>query len=158
MEKAVWTLKNVTAVDGDKIKNIDSMKIFNSVSLDLIKLLSKSPQKHDIYYLYKIYKIQKKDHVALRLYELELHKLLANCFSFFLFALIAAVICFPINRYKTKTNIVIKVISTAVFLRFTNNMFESLAYGEVIPIQFACWAVILILTCISIAILIWREA
>jgi lipopolysaccharide export LptBFGC system permease protein LptF len=157
IEKSVWNLENVTTVNDDKITHVDAMKFFSGVSLNLIKLISKSPRNHDVYYLYKIYKIQKKNQVTLRLYELELHKLLANCFSFILFALIAAIICFPINRYKTKTHIAIKVISTAIFLRFSNNMLESLAHGGAIPVQLACWAIMLILACISIAILIWRE-
>ncbi|MDR1982304.1 MAG: LptF/LptG family permease [Holosporaceae bacterium] len=158
IEKAIWHLKNVTTMDNEKINNSDTMEFPNGISVDLIKLLSKSPEKHDIYHLYKIYKIQKKDEVTLRSYELELHRLLSNCYSFLLFALIAAVICFPINRYKTKTNIAIKVISTAIFLKFANDMFKSLAHGEVIPVQFACWAVMLTATCVFIAILVWREA
>lgn len=153
-----WILKDVTLINKDKIQNIDTLKIFGMVSTSLIKLLSKAPQKQDIYYLYKVYKIQKKDNVTLRSYELELHKLLANCYSFILFALIAAIICLPINHYKTKTNIMIKVIFTSIFLRLTNNMLESLSHGGAIPVQLACWAVLLILSCISIAILIWKEA
>ncbi|MDR2781111.1 MAG: LptF/LptG family permease [Holosporaceae bacterium] len=157
IENSVWSLKNVITIENDQIKSIDAMKIPGVVSIDLIDLLSKSPGKQDIYDLYKIYKIQSKDHVVLKAYELELHKLLANCFNFLLFALIAALICFPINRYKTKTNIAIKIISTSIFLRFANSTFESLACGGVIPVQLACWAVLLMLTCFSIAVLIWRE-
>jgi lipopolysaccharide export LptBFGC system permease protein LptF len=158
IKKTTWVLKNVTIVDNEQIKNTDTLEISSDISLDLIKLLSKPPEKHDIYRLYKIYKIQKKDKVVLRLYELELHKLLSNCYNFLLFALIAAVICFPINRYKTKTSIAIKVISTAILMRFSNDMFKSLAHGEIIPVQFACWVVLLTLTCVFVAILIWREA
>jgi lipopolysaccharide export LptBFGC system permease protein LptF len=125
--------------------------------MDLIDLLSKSPRKQNVFDLYKIYKIQDKDHVVLKEYELELHRLLANCFNFFLFALIAALICFPINRYKTKTNIAIKVIFASVFLRFAGNVFESMAYGGAVPTQFACWAIPIMSACISVAVLIWRE-
>jgi lipopolysaccharide export LptBFGC system permease protein LptF len=157
IEKNTWILKNVTITNNGKIKNMNEMKFTNEFSLDLIELLSQSSRKQNIYHLYKIYKIQRKNHVPLKLYELELHKLLSNCFSFFLFALVAAVICFPINRYKTKTEIAIKVISTAVFLRFANNILESFAHGGIISVQFACWAVSLILTCVLVAILIWKE-
>ncbi|MDR0753518.1 MAG: LptF/LptG family permease, partial [Holosporaceae bacterium] len=109
LEEDSWTLKNVTLVDQDDIKNIDTLKTFSMVSMDLIKLLAKSSAKQDIYGLYRIYKIREKDRTALKSYELELHKLLANCYSFILFALIAATICFPVIRYKTKTTITIKV-------------------------------------------------
>jgi lipopolysaccharide export LptBFGC system permease protein LptF len=156
--KDVWHLENVAMVNNDKIKNVDFMEIPCVVSPNLLELISKSSRKQNIYYLYEIYKIQKKDKVTLRLYELELHNLLANCFCFLLFALIAAVICFPINRYKTKTDIAIKALFAAMLLRFANNALESLAYGGAIPPQFACWAVPLILTLVSIAVLIWREA
>jgi lipopolysaccharide export LptBFGC system permease protein LptF len=155
----MWTLKNAVIIGkNDKITNIDSLEFSPYISRDLIELLSKNPRKRDIYKLYKVHRIQKKDKVSLRLYEMELHKLLANCFSFFLFALMAATICFPINRYKTKINIAIKVISSAIFVRFFNSALEFISYEGTIPVQFACWALMLILSCISIALLIWREA
>lgn len=157
VKEASLILKNVTLINGDGMKNVDTIEIF-IVSSDLIKLLSKSPKKQDIYYLYKVYRIQKKDSVTLKSYELELHRLLSNCYNFILFALAAAIICFPVNRYKTKTNIAIKVISISIFLKFTNNMLESLAYSGAVPVQFACWSILLTLTCILIAILIWKEA
>jgi lipopolysaccharide export LptBFGC system permease protein LptF len=155
--KNIWILKNVTITSNGEIKNMDEMELVSEISLDLIRLLSQPSYKQNIYYLYKVYRIQRKNGVPLKSYEMELHKLLANCFSFFLFALAAAVICFPINRYKTKTDIAIKVISTAVFLRFANNILESFAHGGIISAQFACWAVPLILTCVLVAILIWKE-
>jgi lipopolysaccharide export LptBFGC system permease protein LptF len=158
IEKDAWNLENVAIVENDGIRSADAMKIPGVVSLELTKLLSNAPQKQDVYSLYKVYKIRARDRAILRLYELELHKLLANCFSFLLFALIAAVVCFPINRYKTKTGIAIKVISAAAFLKFANGMLESLAYSEAVPAAFALWAVPLMLTCVSVAALIWREA
>jgi lipopolysaccharide export LptBFGC system permease protein LptF len=157
-EKKIWFLKNVTTTDENKTQNIETAEIPRRVSPRLIKLLAKSPKKHNIYGLYKIYKIRKKDRVSVRLYELELHRLLANGFAFFLFALLAAVICFPINRYKTKTDVAIKAIASAVFLRFANNMFESFAYGDVLPVQLASWAPSLIFACVAMALLIRREA
>jgi len=157
IEKDSWILKNTAIVDRNQIRHIDSMKIPQSVSSDLIELLLESPKKLDIHHLYKIYKIQKKDQVSLKLYELEFHKLLSYCFSFVLFSLIAALICFPINRYKTKTNIAIKVIFTAIVLRFIDNIFESLAHSGLLGVEFAVWFALALLTCISIAILIWRE-
>jgi lipopolysaccharide export LptBFGC system permease protein LptF len=158
IEKKVWNLENVAIIKDDKIKIADAMQISNVVSSRLINLIAQSPKKQNIYRLYKIYKIQKEDGVTLALYELELHKLLVNFFNFFLFVLIAAVVCFPINRYKTKTGIAVKVIFTAVFLKFANNMLESLAHCGTVPPQFACWAILLALTCFSVALLIWREA
>ncbi len=154
----IVTLYNVSLLKNNKFQNLESIKIFDNISSELIELLSLAPYKQDIYSLYKVYKIQEQDKVNLRLYELELQKLLANCASFVLFALIAAVICFPINRYKSKTNIAVKVIFSVLFLRFTNGLLESLAYAGVISVILSSWAVVLILILLSIAILVWKEA
>jgi lipopolysaccharide export LptBFGC system permease protein LptF len=156
-----WDLRNVTIIDQNNnciINSVDKLVLYNNISFALIKILAKPPANHDVYQLRKIYKIQKRDQIKLRFYELELHKLLANCVSFILFALIAGIICFPINRYKTKTNIAIKVIGSAFILRFANNMSESLAYSGVFSVKLASWAIILALLCISTALLVWREA
>jgi lipopolysaccharide export LptBFGC system permease protein LptF len=153
-----WLLNGVVVISDDKIKNVDAMEIVGFFSPDLVRLLLKTPRKQNIYHLYKIYEIQRKDRVLLKLYELELHKLLANCMNFIIFALISAVICFPINRYKTRTSIAVQVILISIFVRFVNNILESLIYGDVISIPIACWSMGFILGCISIAILIWKEA
>ncbi|MDR1375434.1 MAG: LptF/LptG family permease [Holosporaceae bacterium] len=153
-----WILKNVTSIDSDGIKNKDILEVPSKMSPDLISLLLKSPAKQDVYSLYKIYRIQKENLVTLRLYELGFHKLLANFANFILFALIAAIICFPINRYKTRTNIALKVMASAILLRFINSILESLAYSGIISAPFACWSLVSILLCLSIAVLIWKEA
>lgn len=157
IEKNYLQLKNVSIFENDKIENKDAIKISDNISADLIKLLSISPYKQDIYSLKNIYQIEENDKVSLRLYELALQKLLANSVSFILFALIAAIICFPINRYKTKTNIAIKVIFSALFLKFANSMLESLAYTGAMSVILAAWAVTLILICLSVAVLVWKE-
>lgn len=153
----VVTLKDVSVLKDNRFQNLESIKIFDNISSELIELLSLAPHRHDIYSLYKVYKIQKRDKVNLRLYELTLQKLLANCASFILFALIAAIICFPINCYKSKTNIAMKVIFSVLFLRFSNSLLESLAYAGVISVVLSSWAVVLILTFLSIAVLVWKE-
>jgi lipopolysaccharide export LptBFGC system permease protein LptF len=153
----VLELNNVIIVANDFIKTVENMKIKSNISEDLIKMLSLAPYKHDIYGLYKVYQIQNKDGTVLKLYELELHKLLANCASFILFALLAGVLCFPINSYKTKTSIAIEMIIVSILLRFANNTCEALACTGVLPVVFACWAVVLILLCLSISVLIWKE-
>ena len=154
----VITLKDVTLLKNDQIQNLNKIKIFDNISSELISLLSLPPYRQDVYSLYKVYKIQKRDKVYLRLYELAFQKLLANCATFILFALIAAVICFPINRYKTKTNIAVKVIFSALFLKFANSMLESLAYAGVVSVVLSSWAVVLILICSAVSILVWKEA
>jgi lipopolysaccharide export system permease protein len=158
IQKKSWELKDVTVVKNGVIKNFDNFTIYNNISLNLLHILSSMPKKHDIYSLYKVYRIQRKDKVSLKSYELELHKHLANCANFILFALIAAVICFPINRYKTKTNVAIKMICVAVMLRFVNNIFESMAHTGVLPVMVACWTVVLILLCLAVSVLVWNEA
>ncbi len=154
-----WILNNVTLIKQGRVSNIDTLTVqYDIISQELIELLSWLPKHQNIYDLCRVYSIEKNNGVSLKLYELKLHNFLANGMSFILFALIAAIICFPINRYKTKTNIAIKVILASIVLRFCNNMFESLAYTGIVPIWLACWATVLILLCISIAILIWKEA
>lgn len=156
----MWILYDVTIINQGKVSGIQRVKqiiLYNNISYNLIEILAKPPKSHDIYQLYKIYNIQEYDKVLLASYELELHKLLANCANFILFSLIAAIICFPINRYRTKTNIAIKVISSAIALRFVNNMLESLFYSGILSIKLASWALVLILILLSIAILVWRE-
>lgn len=158
IDSNVIALKDVTIIKDNQFKNLETTKIFDNISSELIDLLSLPPHRQDIYSLYKVYKIQNRDKVSLRLYELALQKLLSNCATFILFALIAAVICFPINRYKTKTNIAMKVIFSALFLKFSNSMLDSLAYAGVISVVLSSWAVVLILICLSISVLIWKEA
>jgi lipopolysaccharide export LptBFGC system permease protein LptF len=153
-----WILKDATIVDSSGIKRKDTLGVRNKISPDLISLLLKPPAKQDVYSLYKIYKIQRENLVTLKLYELGLHKLMANFASFILFALIAAIICFPINHYKTKTNVAIKVIGSAILLRFANGVLESLAHTGIISATLACWSLVSVLLCISISILIWKEA
>ncbi|MDR2067458.1 MAG: LptF/LptG family permease [Holosporaceae bacterium] len=153
-----WILKDVTIIDGNGIRRKDTLKTQSRASQDLISLLLEPPTKQNIYSLYKIYKIQKENLVTLKLYELSLHKLLSNFVSFILFALIAAIICLPINRYKTKTSVAVKVIASAILLRFANNMLESLAHTGIISAPLACWSLVLVLLLVSVAVLIWKEA
>ncbi|MBE6447111.1 MAG: LptF/LptG family permease [Alphaproteobacteria bacterium] len=151
-------LSNVTVLSQVGLKTYANLQLKDSISPKLVQLLSVSPLRQTIYNLYKIYQIQKQDHVNIRLYEFAFHKLLANGVSFILFALVAAIICFPINRYKTKTNLAIKVISFSLLLRFANSMMESFSYTGLIPVTLSAWAVTLVLVLISISALIWKEA
>jgi lipopolysaccharide export LptBFGC system permease protein LptF len=183
IKESAWDLQDVNVISEGKIENIPRLLInfdeklvdgqssvhyrcidrcasllHHNVSDDLIRMLSKPPKKHSIYQLYKLYEIQKYCRIELKLYEMELQRLLANCMQFILFALIAAIICFPINRYKTKTSVSIKIIIISITMRFVDNILESLAYSGVVPIHLASWAVVLIALCIAIAMLVWREA
>lgn len=158
MKNGLLILKNVVIIENGTLKNLNETTIYNGISNELIQILSKPPQKQNIYQLYAIYNIQNQNNVVLKIYELELHKLIVTCVSFILFSLFAAIICFPINRYKSKTNIALKVISLAIFLRFSNNILESFAYSGVLSIICATWSMTIVLISLSIAILIWKEA
>lgn len=159
---AVIGNQNITLKDGVKISNYE-VKSFekhvysNKVSEDLVKIVSVPPKKLSIYELYKVYSVENQNRVSLTRYEIALQQLLVNCFTFIVFAIIAAVICFPINRYNSKTNIVIKTISIAVIMRFLSNIFEAMAQNGILSPFIASWIVVLVVMCISIAILIWRE-
>jgi lipopolysaccharide export LptBFGC system permease protein LptF len=155
--KNTWKLKNITQINNNEISSVEEIEIPKVLSSNLIRLLVKPPNRQDVYSLRKIYKIKKLDNIVLKLYELEFHKLLANCFSFILFALIAAAVCFSVNRFKTKTSITIQVVFSAIFFRFSSNLLEALAYSGAIPIEMACWTVPIIFACIFLSLLIWRE-
>lgn len=152
-----WHLHNIALTEGDEIKRVDEMRIPGCIPADMVEILSKPPRKHNVYTLYKLMKIQRLEQLELRAYDLELNKLLVYCANFILFVLIAAAICFPINRYNTKINIAFKTIFYAVILRFVNEIFESFANNGMLPIGVAIWIVMAVFMCISIAILIWRE-
>lgn len=159
INKNKWNLRNITVVNcsSNSTKIVNNMILYNKVSSKLIELLKKPPRKHNIYSLSNVYQIQKADQVCLQLYEFELHKLLANCMYFILFALIAAAICFPINRYRTRTTIAIQLIMIAMILRFANNMVDSLARTNVIGIVPGAWAIVITTLFITIGVLIWKE-
>ena len=159
INKNEWNLREIKIIDcnSDKITVAENMVIHNRISEKLIKLLTKKPKKHNIYSLFNVYSIQNNDKVGLQLYVFELHKLLANCMYFVLFALIAAAICFPINRYKTRTSIAVQLIIIAMFLRFLDNMADSLARTNVLDITLAAWAVVMCAFFVTIGILIWKE-
>lgn len=159
---AVISNKSTILEDGVKISNneVKSFKKYvynNRISEDLIKIVSVPPKKLSIYDLYKVYPIENQNRVSLIRYKIALQQLLVNCFTFVVFAIIAAVICFPINRYNSKTNIVTKTISIAVIMRFLSNIFEAMAQNGILSPFIASWIVVLVVICISIAILIWRE-
>lgn len=157
IQKDQLHLYNVSVFEKDSLTNIANTTITEGISSELISFLSLPAYKQNIYSLGKVYSIQKASNVNLRLYELALHQLLVNCISFIVFALLAAVICFPINRYKTKTDIAIQVIFYAFASRFLNSVLESLAYSGVISVILSSWAVTLVLISLSISVLIWKE-
>lgn len=158
VSSGIWKLQNVAIVKNSRIFHKDTMDIPNVLSNGLVDMLSQPPERQDIYKLYKVHQIRQREEVSLRSYELALHKLLSHCMSFIMFALIAAVICFPINRYKTKTNIALKVIFSGILLRFADNVFEAFAHKGIISVQMASWTMTLAMIGFSLALLIWREA
>ena len=127
------------------------------IAAKVIDLISVSARKISIYSLKKLLKVQKDKSINLRSYEMGIHKLLANCLNFILFAVIAALICFPINRYKSKSNMAIKVIIAIISMRFINGILETFAHNGVINVWQANWGVVSVLLCLSVAVLIWKE-
>lgn len=154
-----WNLNDIIVVDcnTNKLSYKDSLVLHNKISNTLVELLKKPPTKQDIYSLQNVYKIQEEDKVDLYLYAFELHKLLANYFYFILFALIAATICFPINRYRTKTGIAAQVIFLSMFLRFADNIMDSLVKTSTINFVLGAWAVVIIATLTTLSVLTWKE-
>ena len=150
-------LEDVRIFYNDKIEHLRSYRPNFNLSRQLVELLSKPPYMHNIWSLYKIYAIQVENNVSLKKYEIMFHKLIANCFCFVVFALMAAVICFPMNRYNSKTDVAIKMIGSTMLIRFCNGLCESMAYSGVLSVAFAMWSVLTIVACIALAILIWRE-
>jgi lipopolysaccharide export LptBFGC system permease protein LptF len=152
-------LEDITIInyDSNPITKKSDKIIVTDTFLSIVKILSKHPESHAIYQLCKLYKIPPQNRVSLRMYEFAFHKLLSNCLNFLIFALIAAVICFPINRYKTKTNVAIKIIIFSIMLRFLNNVCDALANTGALSIIAAAWSTSISIMCILIAILICKE-
>lgn len=150
-------LKNGVEIVDRNITSFKEKKYSGILGDELLKIVSLSPKKHDVYSLHKVYDVGSKG-VALKEYEIEFQKMLVNCFTFILFALIPVLICLPLNKFRSKTDIVVKVISIAIVLRFVSSVFETMAYTGVLSIAQAIWGPILIVTSISIAVLVWREA
>lgn len=157
INKQDMTLKNGVEIADNHATSFKYWPYDNYINDELIEIVSSPAQKQSIYGLYQVYKVEQESGVSLKTYEIALQKLLVNCFTFVLFALIAAVICFPINRYNSKTSIGVKIIVIAIGIRFLNNIFEAMAYTGVLSPFVAIWIVVLFSLCISIAILIWRE-
>lgn len=147
-----------TILADSSIQNSKSITLQNRIPNDLLGLLAKPPQKQNIYQLYSVYNIERRTGANLKIYELEFHRLMVTCFSFILFSIFSAVVCFPISRYKSRTNIALKVISFAILLRFLNSLLESLAYSGVLSAVAAAWSATAIFFCVSVATLIWKEA
>jgi lipopolysaccharide export LptBFGC system permease protein LptF len=156
----MWELNDVTIINYENSSTIEKVEkiILCNDSVKVVNMLSKPPEKHSIYQLCKIYGVSGSTIATLRTYELEFHKLLSTCVNFLLFALIAAVVCFPMNRYKTKTNVAIKIIGFSFILRFLNNICNAMANTGALSIIAATWTTTLSLMCLAIAILIWKEA
>lgn len=157
IENDKWIFENISTINQGRVQHRLKIKARNFLSKDLIQLLSNIPKKSDIYSLYKIYIVQHKSGTELREYALEFHKLIANCATFILFALIAAMICFPINRYRSKTNITIQVIFYSIFIKFANNICNMLALNGILSVSLASWGIILILSLLSVSVLVWKE-
>lgn len=159
LKKGKWNLRNVTIFDCNlnTIRSIDNLIVPSGVSNESMRLLKKPPRKHDVYSLRNVYFMKDNNQAELQPYKFELHKLLANCMHFILFALIAATICFPINRYKTRTGIIAQVIAIAMTLRFANNIAHSIACAGTIGVVLKAWAVVIAAIFIAIGILIWKE-
>jgi len=148
---------NGIEMSNNGLKSFQKQIIENVMNEQLSNIISLPSNKQSIYNLYCVYNVECQKGVLLKKYEIALQRLLANAFTFLLFALIAAVICFPLNRYKSKSDIVIQVIGIAIIMRFMNNVFETMGYGGVLSPFLAEWIVVLFVSLISIAILIWRE-
>lgn len=157
VNKQNLTLQNGVKITKDRASSFENLLYDNQIDQRLMRIISSPPQKQSIYNLREVYEVEKANGVSLKKYEIALQKLLVNWFTFILFALIAAVICFPISRYNSKTSIVVKVIVIAIVMRFLSSIFEAMAYTGVLSPFTAAWIVVLFAACISIAVLIWRE-
>ncbi len=153
-------LEDIVIIEKDgNSKNLPTLKTmrYDRAYTTAINMLSIPAKKRNIYSLLKIITIRDAGKIGLKSYELALHNMLANCCNFILFAIIAAIICFPINRYKSKTNVVIQIITAIIALRFVNGFLETFALSNVLPVWLASWGVVFILLCLSVAVLIWKE-
>lgn len=152
-----WSLKNGYELKDDKCTYFDEKKITPVVVNEELELYSIPAHRCSIYSLIKCVFSQNSYATDIGKYVLNLNKIICNGLIFFLFSMIAAVVCLPLNRYKTKTFVSSTVIGFAVILRLINNICESMGTNGSLSPVLCVWIPMIIAFALSLSLLIWKE-
>lgn len=152
-----WLLKNGYTYDNKSYTYFDEKLIDAPVETAEVELYSVSPQQCDIYALLRCLYSEKSYATDVSNYVLNLNKILSMGVHFFLFSIIAALVCLPLNRYKTKTFVSGSIIGAAILLRLLNNICESMGSSGVLSPSFGIWLPNLLAFFMASALLIWKE-
>lgn len=152
-----WLLKTgYSRANG--VNTVFSEKLIRApIGNEELEMYSIPPQKCGIYTLLRCLASEKSFVTDLSGYMINLNKVLSTGIVFLLFSIIAAIICLPINRYKTKTYVSSSVVCSAIGLHLFNNICGSMGRsGSLSPI-ICSWLPTIVALSLSIALLIWKE-
>lgn len=152
-----WLLKD-GYVSGDKLELFSEKEIENLISIDDIRKFSVPSDKSGIYEIVDRLFDENFYVVDLDKYVIQLNKILSNGIMLFIFAMISAILCLPLNRYKTKTFMSLGVILTSVGTRLIMNLCENVGNAGIMSPLVCIWTPILVFFLLSLSVLIWKEA
>lgn len=153
-----WKLYN-GYINTQKGSYIFDEKILPSLmTIDDIKRFSVSCTKCSIYNLFSCLFDNGFSVTNLGIYIIQLNKILSNGLMLFIFAMIAALMCLPLSRYRTKTSISSGVIFVSIGSRVIIDLCENVGNTGAISPIFCIWAPVLAILFISSSLLIWKEA
>ena len=153
-----WKLKNGYELKNEKYNHFEEKIIPGYVVKDELELYSIPAHRCSIYSLIKCVFSQNSYATDIGKYVLNLNKIICNGLVFFLFSMIAAIVCLPLNRYKTKTFVSSTVIGFAVILRLINNICESMGTNGTLSPVLCVWIPMIIAFALSLSLLIWKES
>ncbi len=157
IKESVWELKDGYEIIKEEPRIFSEKNIKPPITIEEIFRFSVPSEKCDVYDLLKYYLEKDLYCVDLDRYIIAFNKLLASGFMLLIFAMIAAALCLPLNRYKTKTFLATCVISIAIISRTILSICESIGKVGVISPVVCVWAPVLAMFCFSLSALIWRE-
>lgn len=153
----IWELKDGYEIKKGNPSTFVTKSIPAPITKEDISRFSIPSEKCDIYDLVRYYFEKDLYSVDLSQYIIAFNKLLSSGFMLLIYAMIAASLCLPLNRYKTKTFLATGVISISVISRAILSVFESIGKAGGIPPVICVWAPVIAMFCISLSALIWRE-
>lgn len=143
--------------DGTNSNKLKNYKYRHGMKKDIFLMMMIRPQLMTFYELCKVIKMQLYNGMNCFMQLSELFKLLSTLLSFILFPLLAAVICFPLSRYKTKTYISSMTIFYVLLLRFCTNIIDVLCQKGIFMNPFIiCFPTIAMISA-AIGVIIWKE-
>lgn len=152
-----WKLLNGYIRTNDVTTAFKERTIQKVIADEELEVYSIPPQNCSIYALLHCLFAKKTYTTDVSKYIISLNKLFANGVIFFLFSMIAAIVCLPLNRYKTKTFVSGGVCSSAILLRLFSGICESMGGNGTLPPIICIWLPMIIAFSLALALLIWKE-